>query len=271
MNETIKENSPLELYESAYKAHYIEGNIPEACRMYKTIIDEFPNSNECGYAVIQLQKIQANAVSDSFRSSSMNLGLVQLIVVGLCLILCLSLSTAAFFSLKKTKADTEALSLVSQAISLIYAGYESDALEVLNKAKIVSGGKLSVPYLLSANIYINMQQYARAKGEYEVYQKTSGKNDSAFKKMVSIKIEKIEKKVVSAKADSPAVTEAAVVSEAPPAPPSPAPVSMRPAAQERATPATPRMRPRAEKTKVNRASKQGGRPGQNAADTISFF
>jgi hypothetical protein len=41
--------------------------------------------------------------------------------------------------------------------------------------------------------------------------------------------------------------------------------------QERATPATPRMRPRAEKTKVNRASKQGGRPGQNAADTISFF
>ena len=66
MNETIKENSPLELYESAYKAHYIEGNIPEACRMYKTIIDEFPNSNECGYSVIQLQKIQANAVSDLF-------------------------------------------------------------------------------------------------------------------------------------------------------------------------------------------------------------
>ena len=117
--------------------------------------------------------------------------------------LCLSLSTAAFLSLKKTKADTEALSLVSQAISLIYAGYESDALEVLNKAKTVSGGKLSVPYLLSANIYINMQQYARAKGEYEVYQKTSGKNDSAFKKMVSIKIEKIEKKAVPAKADSP--------------------------------------------------------------------
>ena len=52
-----------------------------------------------------------------------------------------------FLSLKKTKADTEALSLVSQAISLIYAGYESDALEVLNKRKTVSGGKLSVPYL----------------------------------------------------------------------------------------------------------------------------
>jgi len=43
MNETIKENSPLELYETAYKLHYIEGNIPLACRMYKAIItDDFP-------------------------------------------------------------------------------------------------------------------------------------------------------------------------------------------------------------------------------------
>jgi tetratricopeptide (TPR) repeat protein len=268
MNESIKENSPLELYESAYKLHYIDGNIPDACRMYKTIIEEFPNSNECGYAVIQLQKIQANEVSDGFRSSFASFSMVQLIVIGLCMIVCLVLSSAAFLSLKKTKADTEALSLVSQAISLIYAGYESDALEILNRAKTVSNGKLSVPYLLSANIYINMQQYARAKAEYDVYQRTSGKNDSAFKKMVSIKIERIEKKPVPAKTDSPAVTEAAVVPEAPPAPPPPPPAAIRPSAAERAQAAAIRARQKAERAKPARASK---RPGQNAADTISFF
>jgi tetratricopeptide (TPR) repeat protein len=274
MNEINKENSPLELYETAYKYHYIEGNIPEACRVYKAIIDEFPNSNECGYSVIQLQKIQANEVSGGLRFANGRFSPLQLIVAGLCVIVCLALSTAAFLSLKKTKADTEALSLVSQAICMIYAGYESDALEILAKAKVVSDGKLSAPYLLSANIYINMQQYARAKAEYDIFQRTSGKNDAAFRKMVSIKIEKVDKKTLPVKVDSPAVTEAAVVAEAPQTPPPPPPqVLTKPASQERAIaqPGMARIKQKAERARAAHPAKSGGKSSQNAADTISFF
>jgi len=63
-------NSPLELYEKAYRLQYDENKIPEACRLYKVIIDEFPDSNECGYAVIQLEKLIAGAASERVVVSS---------------------------------------------------------------------------------------------------------------------------------------------------------------------------------------------------------
>jgi len=63
---------------------------------------------------------------------------------------------------------------------VLYAGNDTDALEILNKAKVVSRGAMSAPYLLTANIYMNMQQFTRAKAEYETYQRTSGKIDNAF-------------------------------------------------------------------------------------------
>jgi hypothetical protein len=39
---------------------------------------------------------------------------------------------------------------------VLYAGNDIDALEILNKAKVVSRGAMSAPYLLTANIYMNM-------------------------------------------------------------------------------------------------------------------
>jgi hypothetical protein len=63
-------NTPLELYEKAYRLQYDENKISEACRLYKAIIDEFPDSNECGYAVIQLEKLIAGAVSEKIVVSS---------------------------------------------------------------------------------------------------------------------------------------------------------------------------------------------------------
>jgi hypothetical protein len=65
-------SSPLELYEKAYILQYDEGKTSEACRLYKAIIDEFPESNECGYSVIQLEKILAKNVSDRIVVSSKN-------------------------------------------------------------------------------------------------------------------------------------------------------------------------------------------------------
>jgi hypothetical protein len=63
-------NTPLELYEKAYRLQYDENKVPEACRLYKVIIDEFPDSNECGYSVIQLEKLIAGAASERIVVSS---------------------------------------------------------------------------------------------------------------------------------------------------------------------------------------------------------
>lgn len=261
MNETIKENSPLELYETAYKLHYMDGNIPEACRMYKAIIDDFPNSNECGYAVIQLQKIQANNVADSIRATTGRFTMLQVIAVALCIIVCLTLSIAAFLSLNKAKSDLKALSMVSQAISMLYAGNDTDALEILNKAKVVSKGTMSAPYLLSANIYINMQQFTRAKAEYEAYQRTSGKTDNAFKRMVAIKSDKIDKRTQPVKTDSTPASEAVVIQESPA-------IAKQPLPEKASSqPAPVKIKPKIEKIRPVRA--KTGKPA--AQDTISFF
>jgi len=193
MNETIKESSPLELYETAYKLHYIEGNIPLACGIYKAIIDDFPNSNECGYAVIQLQKIQANDVADRVHAATNHLAMFQIIAVTLCIIVCLTLSIAAFLSIKKPNRTLSFVAGIAGNKRPL-CGNDTDALEILNKAKAVSKGAMSAPYLLTANIYMNMQQFTRAKAEYETYQRTSGKIDNAFKRMVAINWKKSTKK-----------------------------------------------------------------------------
>jgi hypothetical protein len=150
---------------------------------------------------------------------------------------------------------------------MLYAGNDTDALEILANAKAVSKGTISAPYLLTANIYINMQQYSRARAEYEEYQRTSGKSDNAFKKMVSIKSEKIEKKSQSVKIDSTPAAEAMAAQE--PAAPLPA-VAKQPLPEKViAQPAPARIKPKAEKIKPVR-SKTGARSSPNP-DSISFF
>ncbi len=55
----ITNSSALQLYHTAYRYHYETNEIKEACRLYREIIRHFPESNECAYAVIQLEKIGA--------------------------------------------------------------------------------------------------------------------------------------------------------------------------------------------------------------------
>lgn len=259
MSKTEMENSSLELYETAYKLHYIEGNLPEACRIYKVIIDEFPNSNECGYAVIQLQKIQANELSEKIRAGGFPVmwGVVMAATVAVCLIL----TTVTLFSLQKIHSEIGTLSLVTQALSVMYGGSDNDALEILDRAKTMSQGKVSTPYLLSANIFMNSQQYSRARAEYEKYQKMSGGEDSVFKKMVTVKIEKSDKAAVPQKAEAVAAAPAAAENAA----------TFKPAAAERAPAATQtaKPRPRIEKQRTARPARKGN-SGANP-DSISFF
>jgi len=261
MSNVELENSSLELYETAYKLHYLEGNIPEACRIYKVIIDEFPNSNECGYAVIQLQKIQANEVSEKIKTGGFSP--IFNIVMAACVGACIIVTATALISLKKVHAELTTLTLVSQALSIMYGGSDNDALEILSKAKTLSKGKISAPYLLSANIYMNSQQYARARAEFEKYQKTSGETDSVFKKMVSIKIDKAPslQKVDSTPA-APAAGASAAENNA---------ATFKPVVTERAavTPQTARPKPRMEKQRPSRPLRRGS-AGANS-DSISFF
>jgi hypothetical protein len=263
MNQAINENSSLELYETAYKLHYIDGNIPEACRIYKVLIDEFPNSNECGYAVIQLQKILANDVADRLKKGKPPALLS--IVLALCVALCLTLSFISFTSLKKAATEIETLSLVSEALSIMYGGNDNDALELLDKAKAISRGAMKEPYLLSANIFMNMQHFSQARAEFETYQKISGKIDSVFQKMVTVKIEKEknEKQQLPARIDSAAAqTPATSVTE-----------TTTPAATfkpERMMQQQPTMKPKPKNEKTRPVRPVRKSPSTNS-DSVSFF
>jgi hypothetical protein len=264
MSETGKENSSLELYETAYKLQYADGNIPEACRIYKALIDEFPNSNECGYAVIQLQKILANDVSERIKTGKKTL-LPKLVMV-LCLVTCLTVSAIALLSVNKAKADIEALSLVSQALSIMYGGNDNEALELLNRAKALSGGTIMDPYVLSATIYMNMQNYGRARGEFEAFQKLSGRTDSVFKKLVNVRIEKEKtEKAAMTKSDSISPTSAPPGFEA-----SPGTATFKPEKMPPQHEAVAKQRPRFEKQRP-----PASRPTRKAApanpDSVSFF
>jgi hypothetical protein len=105
MNENKLENSSLELYDTAYKLHYIEGNIPEAIKIYKAIIDEFPDSNECGYAVIQIQKIQANDVAGKIRSGG-SLSFLSIVSVA-CAVICVVIMAISLASIGKIRSELE--------------------------------------------------------------------------------------------------------------------------------------------------------------------
>jgi outer membrane protein assembly factor BamD (BamD/ComL family) len=264
MSEVNKENSSLELYETAYKLHYSEGNIPEAVRIYKALIDEFPNSNECGYAVIQLQKILANDVSDHVKTGKTSNAIK---VFGACIALaCVAIIVFSFGSLKKVNSQIEALSLVSQALSIMYAGNDNNALELLNKAKTLSHGTLIDPYLLSASIYMNMQNYSRARIEFESYQKLSGKSDSIFKKLVTIRVESEKaERLAEGKADSLMQNPSPGI-----APPegSPAAATFKP---EKIQPPMPKTRPRMERARSapNRPGRRS--PSGSVPDSVSFF
>jgi hypothetical protein len=85
----ITNSSALQLYHSAYRCHYELNDLPEACRLYREIIRQFPQSNECAYAVVQLEKIGANEVLKNLNIAPANkiLPLAALIIslLALCI------------------------------------------------------------------------------------------------------------------------------------------------------------------------------------------
>lgn len=89
-------DSALQLYDEAYRQHYEQGNIPQACILYREVIRNFPDSFESVYAVIQLEKIGMREAVKHLNSG----GWVKIVaVVALILsIIATGLATITFVS-----------------------------------------------------------------------------------------------------------------------------------------------------------------------------
>jgi hypothetical protein len=53
-------NDSESIYEEAYAAHYEDADAEKAKRLYRAVIEKFPDSKEAGYARTQLQNLDSN-------------------------------------------------------------------------------------------------------------------------------------------------------------------------------------------------------------------
>jgi tetratricopeptide (TPR) repeat protein len=161
------ENSPLELYETAYRLHYSENKVPEALKYYEALIREFPESNECGYAVVQIQKIKSNDVADSITAKGKAHPLAALSFL-LSLLTVLALAACVFFLRGKLDAAQKQASYSAMALGRAINGDDAGALRRLDEMKLLSGTDIT-PYDLSAQIYRRAGKMEQAKKEYEAF------------------------------------------------------------------------------------------------------
>jgi tetratricopeptide (TPR) repeat protein len=167
----IMADSPLELYEKAYGLHYEEKRIAEACELYGRIIKEFPESNECGYAVIQLEKLKANSVLEGLAqpaASVMSPLAVASLALNFIAVVMLIAACAMYVSLRRT--DRQYVAALSQAVSWMESGQNEAALKTLSDLKFRASGDI-VPYALSADIYARSGKFSEALAEIVKFRK----------------------------------------------------------------------------------------------------
>ncbi len=105
----ITNSSALQLYHSAYRFHYEANDLKEACRMYREIIRNFPDSSECAYAVVQLEKIGAQEALKALQGGSPNkilpiaallFSLIALFIAGTALLLVLDKKENSWYNMR---------------------------------------------------------------------------------------------------------------------------------------------------------------------------
>jgi hypothetical protein len=146
------ENSPLELYETAYRMHYVENKPQEAVGYYESLIRKFPNSNECGYSIIQLQKIKANDIAKALQKQKGKTPFPTVIASMLSIASFVAIVFGLILFGRYTKTTNQYTILITRALGKMYNGEDSDALALLSQAKGLKKQNI-VPYELSANIY----------------------------------------------------------------------------------------------------------------------
>jgi tetratricopeptide (TPR) repeat protein len=165
------ENTPLEIYETAYKLHYSEHRIADAVIYYQRLIHEFPESNECGYAVIQLQKIKASEVArdlNSILASRKPSFLYIPILLVVTVILSGAIGYLYFYFHKAVVTEQNRVSLAFNAISKILLGNYEDALLSLNDLKEFKKDDI-MPFELCADIYRKDNKFDLARNEYQTF------------------------------------------------------------------------------------------------------
>ncbi|MDR0331139.1 MAG: hypothetical protein LBH93_05475 [Chitinispirillales bacterium] len=162
------ENSPLELYETAYRLQYAENSIPEALKYYEALIKDFPESNECGYAVIQIQKIKSNDVAASIAGAKGKGRQLAAVSFTLCMLVAAGLGAGWYTLQEKLAASQKQASLSVRALGNILNGNDDDALALLDEMKLVSQTDIT-PYELSAQIYRKAGKIDKARAEYDVF------------------------------------------------------------------------------------------------------
>ena len=163
------EKTPLELYETAYKLHYVENRIAEAVKYYEALVKEFPDSDECGYAAIQLQKIKASDIAEDLKVSSKS-GPASTIAIILSLLSLIFSGLAAYYFYQQDKLDSVRAKLTVNALGKIFRGEHEEALKNLTELKILAKNDI-MPFELSADIYRKLKQYDKARSEYEIFYK----------------------------------------------------------------------------------------------------
>lgn len=162
------EKTPLELYETAYRLHYTENRVSDAVSYYEKLLKSFPDSNECGYAVIQLQKIKATDIAKGLRQKP---AAISPIVIITLLIALLALSVVLFShssSQKTALRESKRITLFTRALGKMYHGEDDEALKLLTELKILIKEDIT-PFELSADIYRKKKQFSAARGEYEMF------------------------------------------------------------------------------------------------------
>jgi len=168
---TSVENSPLELYETAYRLHHNEDRPSEALKYYDALIREFPDSNECAYAVIQINRIKANDVAASITVKRKG-GVLGVMAFILCLLILAALGAGAYLAweyvLPEAQNAQQRNILATQALGKILDGKNEEALMLLDDMKLLSDTDIT-PYELSSQIYRRGGLIDQARAEYEAF------------------------------------------------------------------------------------------------------
>lgn len=164
------EQSPLELYETAYKLHYVENRIADALLHYQKIIEVFPDSNECGYASIQIQKIKAENLAHELKKAGKILHPVSMIALIIGALSLLLSSTFGIILNTKVTLESKRSTLTIKALSKMQSGDDEGALKILTELKYLSSKNI-LPFELSADILCKQNKYAAARDEYSLFYK----------------------------------------------------------------------------------------------------
>jgi tetratricopeptide (TPR) repeat protein len=163
------EKTPLELYETAYTLHYVDKKIAEAVTAYEQLIEEFPDSNECGYAAIQLQKIKIGNLSGASltkASSALHpIAIIALIIACISLIGC---GAITYYMKNQITSEHYKSTLAISALSKIFKKDNDRALELLNELKTIDSKDITA-FELSADIYRKNRAFKKAYQEYELF------------------------------------------------------------------------------------------------------